>query len=238
MLAIYKPKGKAKEYCDYAINIYTGCTHGCMYCYVPRIIKRFYPDRVFGKDVKPREGIVDALKGQLSSGDYNGKLIYLCFMCDPYPRGVDTKVTRDIIRLLKQAGCHVQILTKSGMSAASDFDLLDKNDWFGVTISGNSDQIDENEPNAAPLSERTLSLFKAKNKGIKTWVSFEPVYDEDIVYSTIKDYECIDMYRIGKLNYYPSNIDWNKFAKTCKALCQRYGRSYYIKEELKKEMGR
>lgn len=25
---IYVPKGKAKEYGDYAINIYTGCTKG------------------------------------------------------------------------------------------------------------------------------------------------------------------------------------------------------------------
>lgn len=29
---IYEPKGKAKEYGDLALNIYTGCSHGCFYC--------------------------------------------------------------------------------------------------------------------------------------------------------------------------------------------------------------
>lgn len=29
MRPIYNPKGKAKEYGDYALNIYTGCPHRC-----------------------------------------------------------------------------------------------------------------------------------------------------------------------------------------------------------------
>ena len=35
MKPIYAPKGKAKEYGDYAINIYTGCPHRCYYCFAP-----------------------------------------------------------------------------------------------------------------------------------------------------------------------------------------------------------
>lgn len=31
MKLLYVPKGKAKEYGDYAVNIYTGCPH--LYCY-------------------------------------------------------------------------------------------------------------------------------------------------------------------------------------------------------------
>ena len=31
MKPIYEPKGKAKEYGDYALNIYTGCPHSCYY---------------------------------------------------------------------------------------------------------------------------------------------------------------------------------------------------------------
>ena len=30
MKIIYEPKGKAKEYADLAINLYKGCTHGCL----------------------------------------------------------------------------------------------------------------------------------------------------------------------------------------------------------------
>ena len=37
---IYTPKGRAKEYGDHAINIYTGCPHRCTYCFAPLVLKR------------------------------------------------------------------------------------------------------------------------------------------------------------------------------------------------------
>ena len=40
MKPIYEPKGAAKEYGDYAINIYTGCPHGCFYCFAPSVLRR------------------------------------------------------------------------------------------------------------------------------------------------------------------------------------------------------
>ena len=30
---IYEPSGRAREYGELAVNIYTGCNHGCSYCY-------------------------------------------------------------------------------------------------------------------------------------------------------------------------------------------------------------
>lgn len=35
MKPLYAPSGKAKEYGDYAVNIYTGCPHRCFYCFAP-----------------------------------------------------------------------------------------------------------------------------------------------------------------------------------------------------------
>ena len=32
MKPLYIPKGKAKEYGDYAVNIYTGCSNAGVYC--------------------------------------------------------------------------------------------------------------------------------------------------------------------------------------------------------------
>lgn len=78
----------------------------------------------------------------------------------------------------------------------------------------------------------------AHNSGIKTWVSHEPVYEPKAVYLSITDFNFIDLYKIGKLNYYPSDINWGEFGRECERLCKAYDRNYYIKEDLRKEMER
>ena len=63
MKPLYIPKGKAKEYGDYAVNIYTGCPHRCYYCFAPNVLHRDREE--FHSHVEPRHGIVDELKKQL-----------------------------------------------------------------------------------------------------------------------------------------------------------------------------
>lgn len=228
---IYEPRTRAREYCDLAINIYTGCPHGCKYCYVPAVIHK--PAADFHSIIEPRPGIIEATERQLGAADFNGKKIMLCFTCDPYPMGCDTKTTREIIMLIKAAGAHVQILTKGGLHASRDFDLLDSNDSFGVTISGCEATRKEYEPKAASNKDRLNILYMAKQRNIKTWLSAEPVYDFQVIYALIKRYDFIDMYRIGKLNHMELHVNWSEFGHECIKLCQEYGRNYYIKEDLR-----
>ena len=164
MKPLYIPKGKAKEYGDYAVNIYTGCPHRCYYCFAPNVLHR---DReAFHANVTPRPGLVEALEQQLGKEQVKGQLIHLCFTCDPYPTGYDTSTTRAVIETIKGSGNHVQILTKG--DGGRDFDLLDKNDWYGITYDGS------NIGTYAP-SDRLIDLYSAKQCGISTWVSCEPV---------------------------------------------------------------
>lgn len=110
MKPIYEPKGKAKEYGDYAINIYTGCPHECFYCFAPSVLRKLKDD--FHKCVEPRKNIVEEVKKQIEREKITGKLIHLCFTCDPYPCGYDTTPTMEIIKAIKESGNNVQILTK------------------------------------------------------------------------------------------------------------------------------
>lgn len=127
---IYKPKGAAAEYGDYALNIYTGCPHRCYYCYAPKVLHR--DPETFHIRVEPRKDVVEKTRKQLERDDtLRGKLIHLCFSCDPYPTGYDTSTTREVIKVLKEYGNHVQILTKG--DGSRDFDMLDGSDWYGVT---------------------------------------------------------------------------------------------------------
>lgn len=226
MKPIYEPKGKAKEYGDYAINIYTGCPHRCFYCFAPSVLRR---DReTFYSCVAPREGIVEAVKKQLDREKFTDKTIHLCFTCDPYPTGYDTTATREIIKAIKESGNHVQILTKG--DGSRDFDLLDENDWYGITLDGTTCKALE--------KERLDSLAEAHSRGIKTWVSFEPVTNSRQFFI---DLHCVslivDKVKIGKLNYLPSDIDWKDFGEKAEALCKSLGLNYYIKDSLRKEMG-
>lgn len=232
--AIYPPRGRAQEYCDLALNIYTGCNHGCIYCYAPKYLHKTKEE--FHSHVEPRKNIVEATARQLEKGEYKDKKIMLCFTCDPYPADIDTTATREIIKLIKQAGAHVQILTKGGKEAQRDLDLLDSEDSFGVTISCFEEKRREIEPHAARNVDRVSALIAAHNAGIKTWVSCEPVYDTNVVYQLIQYNHIIDMYRIGKLNHMPSDINWAEFGRECESRCKDYGRNYYIKEDLRKEM--
>ncbi len=222
---IYEPKGKAKEYGDLALNIYTGCPHRCYYCFAPGVLHK--EREAFHSHVEPRPGIVEEVRKQLEKEQITGKLIHLCFTCDPYPTGYDSTATREIIKLLKEHGNHVQILTKG--DGTRDFDLLDGDDWFGVTIDGKYDYD--------MYFGKLNALQKAKMLGIHTWVSFEPVLDDRNVLEIIalfhKDF---DKVKIGKLNYFKSEIDWKQFGQDAEALCQRLGLDYYIKDSLRAEM--
>ena len=235
MKPIYEPKGRAKEYGDYAINIYTGCPHRCYYCFAPNVLKKAKDE--FHGCIEPRDGIVEAVRKQLYREQITDKTIHLCFTCDPYPTGYDTIPTREIIKAIKDSGNHVQILTKG--DGSRDFDLLDENDWYGISISCISNHLYEAaEPMAVSPIARIRALYKAKSEyHIKTWASFEPVISTADVMCFIESYAAhFDKIKIGKLNYWKSDIDWKKFGHEVEDLCKRLGVDYYIKDSLRAEM--
>lgn len=239
---IYEPKGAAKEYGDYALNIYTGCPHRCWYCFAPGVLHR--EKEKFHSHIEPRPGIVEETRKQLEKEHITGKLIHLCFTCDPYPTGYDSTATREIIKLLKESGNHVQILTKG--DGSRDFDLLDGEDWYGITVSSfaQKDTMTEigimprcpHEPRAINPYARIAAAEAARRKGIKTWISLEPVVDADVLETFACFATAFDKVKIGKLNYHPSDINWKEFGCRAEALCKMLGVDYYIKDSLRREM--
>jgi DNA repair photolyase len=237
---IYEPTGRAKEYCDWALNIYTGCNHGCTYCFAPGMLRKSKEE--FHSIVLPRPGITEATKKQLQTGNFAGKMIQLCFACDPYPAEIDTTPTREIIKMLKSAGAHVQILTKGGDRARRDFDLLDSDDWFGITLScWWNDSWKQYEPESASPVERINTLTDAYLAHFNTWISFEPVvvpsevlHILDFVLPQI-NYQKLTC-KIGKLNHVKNFTDWKVFGMEAERICKNNGWDYYIKDDLRREM--
>lgn len=235
MTVIYEPKGRAKEYCDLAVNLYKGCGHGCKYCYAPAATRT---DREqFYRNPEPRKEVIEKLSKQLKKQSFKGPVL-LCFTSDPYqPINEEYDLTGQAIRHLKANNVLIEVLTKGGRRAEKDLHRLGTRDKIGCTLTfiNNQDSL-EWEPGAALPAERFSLLKKAKESGVKTWVSLEPVIDPEQSLKIIEEtHEYIDLFKIGKLNHHEmaKGIDWSKFANQALEMFNRYNCDYYIKKDLK-----
>ena len=247
---IYEPKGKALEYAPLALNLYKGCTHRCVYCYVPGI-----PPWKFGADPRGAfHSYTEPFKNCLgkvyaSAAAYAGdkRPVLLSFPSDPYQKmEEELLITRRAIRTLHDHGLRVEILTKGGMRAARDFDLLGDGDAIAATLTFASDNSEwaEWEPGAAPPSERMEMLRQAHARGIRTWASLEPVIYPDQALAIIEaTHEFVDFYKIGKLNYVDAlprrfrdsvvDVNWAKFTRGVVKVLNALQKPYLLKDSLK-----
>jgi DNA repair photolyase len=238
MSVLYQPSGKAKEYSGWACNLYTGCTHGCVYCYAPLCMKRNRDQ--FHSGAQPRKNILKQLERDVKRMEVDGRVL-LCFVTDPYqPCEERWGVTRQAIEILHSAGMAVQILTKGGLRATRDFDLLGSDDAYAATLTFvDPEKSMEWEPGAALPQERFDSLQMAYDRKIPTWVSLEPVIEPEETFRIIeKTHGYVDLYKIGPLNYHPKarEVDWGKFGYEVVDMLETYGNDYYLKKDLRKYM--
>ena len=251
---IYETKGRAREYFELAANLYGGCEHACRYCYGADVTRKD-PKEFFGK-ATPRKAlgvVLDELERDAArlARKNETRHVLLSFVTDPY-QSVERafELTRRTIEILHNAGLAVAILTKGGFLASRDFDLLTHNDCFGVTLTFlDPKRSREWEPGAALPTDRMQSLDAAKNRGISTWVSLEPVIDPAESLALIETtFPYVDVFKVGTLNYanklppelqaQVKGIDWPKFARDVVKLLDDLGANYYIKRDLAKYIGR
>src|SRR3990167_3742067 len=79
---VYKPKGKALEYSPLAANLYTGCAHGCLYCYAPSCMRMNRAE--FYGNPRPRPNVIKLLEADCKKLAGCKDRVLLCFTCDPY----------------------------------------------------------------------------------------------------------------------------------------------------------
>ena len=179
--------------------------------------------------------------------------VLMSFTCDPYqPIDDEFGLTRMAIKTFITYGIHFSILTKGGMRSEVDFDLLAAHPdlcRYGATLTLADYEDLIWEPNAATTYDRILTLRKAHNLGIQTWVSLEPVIYPDHTLKLINmTYKYIDEYKIGKFNHareeslleffkkvnydYPQTPEWEKFVADAKCLLDKLGNKYTFKKDL------
>ena len=238
MPVIYEPSGKAREYSELACNLFTGCLHKCRYCYCPAIMRKSLDD--WSSNPQPRKDILKQLDREAAKLAGCEKELLFCFMSDPYQSDEAAALTRKALLICEKHGFkRVNVLTKGGMRAAQDFDILARNPgWkFGSTIIFDREDLREHwEPGATPISERIQAVQEAHRRGIYTWVSVEPVVDAEAAIRLIRCLKpYVSFWKVGKLNHdkeTESKIDWKMFlADVTNELA---GCQYYIKKDLLK----
>ncbi len=241
--AIYETSGRAAEYYSLGCHLYKGCTHGCTYCYNTTagvaggmVRKSFYHAGM------PEEGYIKQLEADADHYAGTGRRVMLSFTCDPYqPLDTEMHLTRKALLVLKARRFPVAILTKGGYRSMRDFDLLEPTDEYGITLTVGITKALEFEPHSAPPDERVVVLQKAKEAGLRTWVSFEPVlYPAE----TLKYIEMVapftDIIRVGKLNHIapPEQVSWGEFCWQALKLLKQLNATYYLKKDLTRFIGR
>lgn len=246
-LVIYETRGRAKEFCPLAINLFSGCAHRCSYCYGPDVIRRnrqdWYDRPVPRLSTQEIQRSAVAWQKKIEEEYYPNSNILLCFVTDPYqPIEEGFKLTRATIEILHNHGFTVTILTKAGPLAQRDFDLLGPADTFATTLTCTCvwDQR-QWEPKAGSTRERIANLERAHQMGIPTWVSMEPVI---YPWQTLRLIERVapiaGHFKIGTLNYHPKGkaIDWFDFSHKVLTELKHLEARYYIKKDLAKYLGR
>jgi DNA repair photolyase len=224
MRTIYEPTGRAREYSPLALNLYKGCAHNCTYCYARKMAKMYgTPECDFKIPSTRSKSLLAELEKKAAQMKGDRREINLCFMCDPYSTPAGGDITRESLLILEKHKMNVTILTKAGTAACRDFDILAKNHWkFGNTITCFGELRKKWEPGAAGMADRIEAITRAKKAGIFTWISVEPVFDVDQALEIIQWGKSgfVDMFKIGKINYYPEIeklINWPRFVMDARA---------------------
>lgn len=209
--AIYKPKGKAGEYAEWACNLYVGCSNDCSYCYckkgvlsramggpVPKLKTCFRNEQhAFEVFVKELDANIEAIRQSslfftFSSDPLIPETRALNVKCIEYAilRGVRCQVLTKNSDFIQDEALRNMVSNRSGLHYSKFL-------TFGFTLTG-SDNL---EPGASTNRERIAALRTLSDAGFRTFASVEPIIDFDRAIEMVeKASPWCDEYRFGLLS--------------------------------------
>ena len=159
------------------MNLYRGCTHGCIYC---DSRSRCYGFTHAFEDIEVKENAPELLEQALKS-KRKKCMIGTGSMCDPYLHAEEElQLTRRCLELIDRYEFGVAVQTKSNR-ILRDMDLLCSiNQKAKTVVQVTLTTYDESlckilEPNVSTTKERVEVLMKMKEAGIPTVVWLSPI---------------------------------------------------------------
>ena len=159
------------------MNIYRGCSHGCIYC---DSRSKCYGFTHAFEDIEVKENAPELLERSLRSRRHKC-MIGTGAMCDPYlPAEKELQLTRKCLELIDRYEYGVTVLTKSNL-VLRDLDLLQSiHKKTKAVVQMTLTTYDEDlcrklEPNVSTTRERFEVLMRCKELGIPTLVWMTPI---------------------------------------------------------------
>ena len=187
---------------DYVINPYTGCQHGCSYCYA-RFMKRFSGHREpWGEFVDVKVNAPDLLQREITR-KRPGR-VWVSGVCDPYqPLEAKYRLTRQCLAILKQHHWPVTVQTRSPL-VLRDMDIFKGMPELevGLSITTSDDKIRKLfEPQAPAITGRLDALADLHREGIRTYAMIAPVLPgaEGLVPLLVNN---VDHIIVDRMNYH------------------------------------
>lgn len=162
---------------QYGMNIYRGCTHGCIYCDSRSECYQF--THLF-EEVEVKQNAPELLRKTLKS-KRKKCMIGTGSMSDPYMHcEKDLCLTRECLEIIHEYGFGVSLLTKSDL-VLRDIDILEKiNGKAKCVVQMTLTTYDDDlcrilEPNVCSTKRRIEVLMEMKKRGIPTMVWMTPL---------------------------------------------------------------
>lgn len=237
---------------DNGMNLYRGCTHGCIYC--DSRSEKYGMNHKF-EDVEVKENSLDLLKRELIRRQPS--MIGTGAMTDPYiPLESHLNYLRKSLKLIHKYGFGFTCITKSDL-VLRDIDMLQAiNEKTKAVVQMTLTTADDSlcsvlEPNVCVTSKRVEVLKKLNDAGIATIVWMCPIlpYINDTaeningildycIEANVKGILCFGMgmtLRKGNREYFYSKLDEN-FEGLKDKYIKRYGNAYSIESPNNREL--
>jgi len=207
-------------------NPYTGCDHGCIYCYASSYIPRF-------SSCRPKKNLIPRLRREAAK--LKGEIISIANSSDPYPnREEKTCLTRECLEALAKSNCRIQIVTKSTL-VVRDIDLLRKiPSMVSFTITtDNDDTARLLEPQAPHPSERLEAIASLIRNGIPTSARIDPIipFVNDNTESLIEKLASSGIRHVTCSTYKVRPDNWQRLSKAYPELATKLRPLYFEKGE-------
>lgn len=209
----------------YSLNPYTGCSHGCVYCYITSYIPRGFKARL-------KKNLLKQLKRELTKLDPRIP-VTISNSSDPYqPLEKDYRQTRACLELLKNFNFKVQIVTKGDLVVRDAQLLAEMRAAVAITITTLDDAIAAKlEPFAPPPECRLRALQHLAERDIPVACRIDPIIPgiNDDVAELVKELADIGVSHVTSSTFKPRPDSWRRFSEAFPEAAARLKELYFEK---------